>query len=109
VQRESVSPLEVTESTDSATPRLSLSGELDVLTAPRFLRVLETAMARVMQGIEVDASGLSFVDSAGLRALVTGWQRAMQLGLEVTIVDPSPELLRILEVTGLTHLLGDRT
>jgi anti-anti-sigma factor len=51
--------------------RLILSGELDMDTAPR----LESAFTRLcVQGareIEIDLRGLTFIDTTGLRAIMT--------------------------------------
>ena len=80
-------------------------GELDVATVP----VLESALDSVLnlhggRAVEVDLSGVSFIDSSGLGVLVTGLKRAQEHGgtLIVRGLQPSPR--KVFEITGLLEL-----
>ena len=82
-------------------PTLALDGEVDPHTAA----VLEAALDEVIDGgattVRIDASGLSFIDSSGLRVLVDAHRR---LGAEPSVLvlaEVSPTFRRLLEVTGL--------
>ncbi len=70
---------------------LSLHGELDAATAP----VLHDALERTTRPVFVDCGCLTFVDAAGLVALVE-----TRTGNEpVVLVNPSAPLLRLLSIT----------
>jgi anti-sigma B factor antagonist len=82
-----------------------VAGEVDVASAPELRSRLEEvgpAEGRVI----VDLTEVGFLDSTGLGVLVAGWKRFQNgegtscLSLVVT----RPEILRVLEVTGLTDV-----
>jgi len=83
-------------------PVVRLIGELDAATADD---VDAVAIAGTAGGVvRLELTGLSFVDSAGLRSLLALRQRATEAGLRLIAPDPSPIVVRLLEVTGLTEL-----
>ena len=57
--------------------------------------------------VAVDGSGLSFVDSAGLRTLVLARRDTAARGGSLWLRTPSPALERLLELSGLTDLFVD--
>jgi anti-sigma B factor antagonist len=82
-------------------------GELDLATAPD---LEELVMGRLADGATVvlDLRGLSFMDSSGVRVLVTAYARAADgNGGELTIVRPArgSAVDRILEVSGIEQAL----
>jgi anti-anti-sigma regulatory factor len=52
------------------------------------------------------ASGITFIDSSGVRALMEGHYRATQLGKEFWVVDGSPSIRRVFELLELADALG---
>lgn len=78
--------------------------ELDVSTADGILRVTETALttATSAKRLVIDLSGTSFIDSAGLGALLTMLNAARVRGIPMHLQGLSPQLRRLLEITGLT-------
>ncbi len=87
------------------TYRLSLTGELDMATVPDFEQALRTACADGAPTITVDLSGLAFVDSGGLVAILEGQRLCVGHGRKYRI-DPrmSPAVRRLLEITGVERL-----
>ncbi len=86
---------------DGDPPTIVLVGEVDPHTAPQ----LESALGELIDGgastVRIDAAGLAFIDSSGLRVLVDAHRR---LGSEPTVLvlaQVSPTFRRLLEVTGL--------
>ena len=69
------------------------------------MRRLDEAVAALMVGrperVVFEMSGLRFIDSAGISVLVrlAGELEAVQ------IRDPSPIVRRVIEITGLSHVL----
>jgi anti-anti-sigma factor len=90
-----------TSSPAGETPQITLSGELDSSNVRR----LDEAVAALMVGrperVVFEMSGLRFMDSAGISVLVrlAGELEAVQ------IRDPSPIVRRVIEITGLSHVL----
>jgi anti-sigma B factor antagonist len=89
-------------------PVVVLSGEADTTTAASLREVLTVQLDAGARLVTVDASGLSFLDSASLRVLVLA-ARALQ-GRHGTLVlaRPQPVVARMLEITGADRLLDIR-
>jgi anti-sigma B factor antagonist len=73
-----------------------LDGELDIATADRLMDLLRTA-ADSDDPIVLDFSGVTFMDSSGLRALL---QAALSEDCgPVVVKDPSAQVRRLLEIS----------
>lgn len=85
-------------------PVLHVAGEIDVYTAPRLReRLLELAHSGATT-VVADLSGVSFVDSTGLGVLVSGLKRFREAGGDLVLVVTQPQVLKVLEITGLTEV-----
>lgn len=87
-------------------PVVKVSGELDLLTAPRFRSALETAVSGILKKespgvMVVDLSGVGFMDSSGINALVGATREFAKGGGEVRIVVKASPVARTLAITGL--------
>jgi anti-sigma B factor antagonist len=78
-------------------------GELDAFTVSQFRQSL-AELAPSPQLI-IDMSGVPFVDSAGLGALIGGIRRTRELGGEVVVVCNRPSLVRTLRTTGFDRIV----
>jgi len=82
-------------------PTLTLNGEVDPYTAPQ----LEDALKGLIEGgagaVRIDATGLAFIDSSGLRVLVDAHRRLGAEPAVLVLAGVSPTFRRLLEVTGL--------
>ena len=76
-----------------------LVGEID-LTARRDLEQT-LAQATGHRRLVVDLSGTTFIDSTGLKALVTAWRTQTDAGREMVVRNPSPEVVRTIGFAGL--------
>lgn len=56
--------------------------------------------------VAMDLSGLTFIDSSGIGELLRINQVVTERGQEFEIVNPSEQVMRILEMTGLTAHFG---
>jgi anti-anti-sigma factor len=65
-----------TVSIDGARLRLAVEGEIDVETACELLDTIKTALQCDVRGIDLDLSGVTFVDPPGLDVLVEGERAA---------------------------------
>lgn len=77
-----------------------LKGRLDTMTAPTLEESLMENYGDINKVI-FDCTDLGYISSAGLRVLLT----AMKKTGEAVIVNASPEIVEILEVTGFIDLL----
>lgn len=90
---------------DGPVATLEAAGELDIYTSSRLLAITEQLCTRDLDEIVVRGDDLSFVDSAGLRALVLAHDRASIQGIDLRVGSASDALGKVLTMTGLDELL----
>lgn len=78
-------------------------GELDAFTVSQFRQAL--AELASSPRLLIDLSGVPFVDSAGLGALIGGIRRVRELGGDVAVACPRPTLTRLLRTTGFDRIV----
>lgn len=78
-------------------------GELDAFTVSQFRQALAEIAAKPR--LVIDMSGVPFVDSAGLGALIGGIRRAREQGGDVVVVCNRPSLVRTLRTTGFDRIV----
>jgi anti-sigma B factor antagonist len=83
-----------------------VSGDVDLGTAPDF----EDELARAVEGgldggLVIDLSGVSFIDSTGLNALVRAFERQRLAGEGLALVSDDSRVTMMLEVTRLDRVL----
>ena len=100
-----VEGLEVEVLTGTSETVLRVVGDLDLATEA-MLRAPLVEAAESGRRVVVDASGLGFVDSTGLRTLLIGRKHCEAAGSSLVLQDPSPGLRRLVEVAGLSDLLA---
>jgi anti-sigma B factor antagonist len=71
------------------------------------MRVLEAPLEEVSleRTVLVDMSGVRFMDSSGLKVILAQRMRMIESGGSIHICNPSPAVRRLVEVTGLNHVL----
>lgn len=82
---------------------LALVGELDVAGAERFDRAVAALPAR--NQVVLDLSELTFIDSTGLRSLLTAARDLDERMLVLT--RPTPRVLEVLEIAGVLRRQGN--
>lgn len=92
---------------DGSPHRWSLSGEVDVVVNSRF-REQWPADRRSLEPIEVDMSGVTFIDSSGLRILYEALKSTPD-GERPVLVDVPERAQWIIDVTGLSSRFEFRT
>lgn len=80
---------------------VTLSGELDLATAPELRERLHRVLADGCPLIVLDLDEVGFLDSSAIGVLVGTRRRARQADGEVALVCTAPRILRVLELTGL--------
>lgn len=84
---------------------LKLHGELDMATAPSLGRALNTALDAGPSLVALDVAELTFLDSTGLRVLITACRRAGGQGCTFVIRSPTRSVLKTLQLTGVDRLM----
>jgi anti-sigma B factor antagonist len=85
---------------------LSVRGEVDVYTAPRFRERLIELVSEGHHRIVVDLEGVDFLDSTGLGVLVGGLKRLRSNEGELVLVCTKSRILKVFEITGLTKVFA---
>ena len=88
---------------DGTTEVVQVSGEVDIATAPLLRAVLDTVVSRRPTRVVVDLSGTTFLDPHALTTLASARRRLASRHAALVLRDPSPVVLRVLELTGTTH------
>lgn len=78
---------------------LKLSGELDMATADDLERAIASASSAQPRVIVLDLRGLDFIDSTGLRTLISEHDRSNQSGRKLALVQGSRQVDRLLSIT----------
>ena len=98
--------IELTEDTfDPSGLVVTVSGELDVATAPALRDRLTAAIDAGTQRLVIDLSDISFLDSVALAAIVHAKQRLPENGRLALAVDPSSYVMLVFESGGLPKVL----
>jgi anti-anti-sigma factor len=81
---------------------VALSGELDSSNVASLEEALASVTAEPCPRLVFELDGLRFMDSAGIAVLVGAARKAD----DVQLRHPSPVVRRVIEITGLSDLLG---
>jgi anti-sigma B factor antagonist len=83
------------------TARVVLSGELDARSGRRLDAALARIETQAQPGVLIlDLSGLSFIDSSGLRVLFHAERRARAEGRRIVLIPGTGVVQRVFEITG---------
>jgi anti-sigma B factor antagonist len=102
----SSSPFEVTVEQRGGTVHVLLSGELDISTATRLEDELGRQEAERPALIVLDLQRLTFMDSTGVRLLISADARAREEGRSVAIVQGNEMVQRVMRLTRLDERLN---
>jgi anti-anti-sigma factor len=81
-----------------------LDGDLDIERAGQIIDLLVRSTARPR--VVADLSGVGFLDSSGLRALLEAREALEAQGRSLELRDPSTRVTRLLELTATSSLFG---
>jgi anti-sigma B factor antagonist len=81
---------------------LTVSGEVDVEVSDELFAAGLGAISAAGTGLRVDLSGVTFMDSSGLAALIGIRNECSELK-SLSLVAPSRQVRRLLEITGLAE------
>jgi stage II sporulation protein AA (anti-sigma F factor antagonist) len=84
-----------------------LSGELDLKTAGELKATVDPALlgAHTAPNVVLDLSGVNFMDSSGMGAILGRYRTVSQMGGKLVVCSPTPQLRKLFELTGLTRII----
>ena len=83
---------------------IAVTGEIDMAAAPELAACL---LSHADRDVTVDLSGVGFLDSTGISALIVGYNALRDAGHSMRTTGEQEHVQRLLEVTGLTAVLHD--
>jgi anti-anti-sigma factor len=88
---------------------MHVTGEVDASNASELRDAFLSVLGDGARSLVIDCARLTFIDSTGLSAIIAANRAAdLQFGT-VTVRNPSPMVMRLLEVTGLADRLTTET
>jgi anti-anti-sigma factor len=96
---------ELTVQVDLVAATIAVTGELDRAGAHLFVDATTTLAATPHRSWVLDASGITFCDAGGLRAIAAAATTAHRRGGALTVHGAGRSLRRLLTLVGLEHLL----
>ena len=98
--------LEISKNTERNVWEVKPAGELDISSAEQFRNGLEASLSELKQDIELDLSGLSYIDSTGLGVIIGIYGRAKKEGFTLKLLNPRDNVKKLLNISGLEKILG---
>ena len=96
----------VTSSGAGGTRTLCVTGDVDIATVDQLLTSARECLEDDTDTCEIDLSGVTFMDSSGLGALVRIRNLAHERGTKVLLTNVPASVSRLFEVTGLAEIFG---
>ena len=84
---------------------VEVAGRLDMAAAPQFKTQVASTLSGNKRLVVVDLSGVEFMDSSGLGALISGLRTTRQVGSDLRIASAQPQVLAVLELTKIDRIL----
>lgn len=83
-----------------------ISGEVDMLVADAWREALDQQLAATFaRNLTFDFAGVRFIDSSGLGVVLGRYKRVSSRGGRVRIIGASPQVYRILQLSGFCRLM----
>lgn len=100
--------MEVAEHTiDASTRVVSVTGELVGSSGLRLVRAAKKALEEDVTKLVADLTGMSFMDSGGLAALIAAWSATVERGGRFAVVlSPDSHAARSLELRGVSGVFA---
>jgi anti-anti-sigma factor len=82
-----------------------LTGEIDMDAKGAVEDALTSGLRGQVSRLDVDLTAVTFLDSSGISSLVTAWRGARERGVAFGLSPSTPEVERVLEITGIREML----
>lgn len=85
---------------------VSVGGDLDAASSRLLRECVSALVAEGVRDVRLRTARLSFVDAAGVGALIGAARRLREAGGSLSIEGPSRQVARLLDVTGAARVLA---
>jgi anti-sigma B factor antagonist len=92
--------------TGSPVPTMEIAGEIDIESGPRLRELAGLVMRAHGPHLVLDLAGITFIDCAGVSALLAICRSARTLGGSVRLAAASRCVRQLARITGLQQVLG---
>jgi anti-sigma B factor antagonist len=93
-----------TEESDTGAAVITLTGEVDLYTAPEFKQELVRIIEGGATAVVIDLTNATFIDSTTLGVLISGIKRLRPGGGTLELVVTDRNIRKIFEITGLDRV-----
>jgi anti-sigma B factor antagonist len=100
--------LDLSVARDGSCAVVSVGGEIDPGTATELSEAALAAMQEIGPTLVLDLSGVTFMDSTGLKVLLSVHQRAQLAGGRLVLAAPGRPVQRVVSITGLDEIFEIR-
>jgi anti-sigma B factor antagonist len=83
------------------TPVVAIAGEIDLFTAPEFKQAVNAAIDSGGDGVVIDLTETTFIDSSSLGVLIGAHRRAESHGASLVVVCDNDAIVKTFRITGL--------
>jgi anti-anti-sigma factor len=98
--------LEASVAENGSGPVIMLYGEADLTSAEQLSGLITAQLSGGTRRLTIDVSGLSFADSATIRALVLAAKTLQERGGTLALLHPQPAVARVLALTGAEQVFA---
>jgi anti-sigma B factor antagonist len=100
-------PLQIISRITPQRVTMTVRGEIDLATAPQLRHAMTDRLAHgPASSLALDLSGVSFIDCAGVQALLVVQRTAQLLGGDLILTRTSPQVARLVDLLGLRFQLA---
>ena len=99
--------IQLTEETKAGWCVVGVRGRADAETADELEAALRAALAKTDK-VAADLTGLDYISSAGLRALIQAARAAQSKGVDLAICSPTASVKKVFDMSGLQQILNIR-
>ena len=89
--------------------QISVGGEVDLYTSPELRSAILEALETTHGEVVVELAAVKYMDSSGVATLVEGLRSAHQHDKIFKLVAPSPQVMKVLELTRLDSVFEIET
>jgi anti-sigma B factor antagonist len=90
---------------DGGATVIEASGRLDMVAAPQLKALVQSAVGSAKTPVVVELSGVQFMDSTGLGALISGLRTTRQAGSDLRIAGATSQVLTVLQMTRIDRVM----
>ena len=101
--------LKIEQIQNESKTRIKVAGEVDLYTSPDLRTTIMKAFPEAASGVEIDLSGVEYMDSSGVATLVEGFKIAREKSTSFVLVSPSQSVMRVLELARLDSVFEIET